>query len=606
MTSADHQTTLILLNEVLNQNFTNFTEAEIAFERKYANEYYKISEHDENVSYFGNVSRHQTILEKYGDKLTAISIESFEIIEEEDDDSSWLIKSLIRYCTALKKIELAHLSVDLGKLFSNLPNLTHCSLTYLDINDDDWTRIKLPNLKYLIIKGDIRLNSDHFAMFIENNRQIESLELNTHFNNLEAISGKLKALKHLKIEGPDKLASDQLNAVEFDSLESLNINCIDIIPVLKMFRNGCNNIKKLDVTLPLQVFQEIAVDEDALTAVICLYEKTTAISIENVKFTQFQIEQFGKHLQHLTSLSLEMKTDGDFTCQLIHLVPIFTTLIEFSVKIDVEMMNGLNYDFHQRFLSATANNRADFHLTLISQNNDQLIFSKETIHQKKSGSKPILIHWIGYETASSVSKVNILDLKDNILKCLFDRMDLISLNVLKQTCRKLKSKVIDYVEEIFQTRTFICNAGDNIHELRHIFQSFGQYFRILKIQVPALCEKTEVFGLINRFCKNVTEISLINHSFTNGLISPVQFELPQLEQLSYQNYTSIDLEIGAFANCARLQRLDLELRSCDSAIDEINVSFLNQKEILVHFVTKISLTNCYYFRYCSKTPHSSI
>lgn len=559
MTSNEQQTTLTVLNKVLEQNFNSLIEAEAAFLQKYLNETYNIFDPEGGAPY----QHHQTILEKYGNQLVAISIEGVDLIDEvidSDDESNWLIQLLTRNCTGLKKLELAHLDVDLRKLFSSLQNLTHCSLVYLDISGGDWTECQLQHLKHLKIKADIRLKWDSFEKFIDNNRQIEWLDLRTNFHPLRIIHDKLNVLKELKIDGLHfgyTLASDQ-EMVKLDKLESLTIKCFDIVPVLQKFRSGCDNIKELTLTLTPEIFKETPIDEDAFTSVICSFEKLTSLTVANVKFTEHQIGQFGR-LKHLTSLYIEMKASDDLSNQILRLIPKLGASTELRIKFDVKLLGGYNYEFHRQFLEASAKSQANLKLILMFCDNEELIVSKDLILHIEDGSTPVIVHWTGYEAASSTSKVNIADLEGGSLRRFLDRLDLLSLNVLKQTCRTMQTKVTEYVEAAFQTRTFICNAGQHISNLRRFFQSFGQYFRIIKIEIPAFCEETEVFSLVNRFCKNATEMHVVNRSFTDGLINPVQFSLPKLQQLNLRNFNDINVEISAFASgCPMLQRLELE------------------------------------------------
>lgn len=568
MNPDEQKQSVIFLGKHFRRNFSHLNEAEYAFRRKYiySNNYFKINGNEDT----SDQKHNQFILSKYGSKLTAISVESVDLVDG-DVESDWLLDSIVENCISLKKLALHFLTADFGKLFSKLPQLTHLSINYLDTYDKDWSRVNLPNLRYVSIKADVRLESHQFAAFIANNPKIEIMELKLHFSPLQGIDGKLNALKHLKICGPDFLANSQIadQVVRLDSLVTLDIDCIDIVRVLQIFRKGCDTIKYLSICSK-QIFQRIPLDMEAFLTALGSFGQVRTLAIVNIKLNEQMIKRIGITLQNLSSLSIEMQTGPNIVTEVLSVVPTFRYSHELTIRLDCRMTNSMNYDFHKRFVDAVTKHRSDFKLKLIFRNNDQLIFTNESIMQKKGTSKPIRIHWTGYEAEYSASNVHMFDLRTKHFKTLYDSMDLLSLLQLKLTCHQMQSNVQLYVDDAYQRRTFVCSSNDNMNELHRLLQHFGQYFRYLRIHISSICESTEIFSWINQYCKNVTHMYLLNQSFTTRLIHPVQFELPHLEELVYQADNNIDLEISAFGGCLSLQHL--EVRSPGKLDDKVPVS----------------------------------
>lgn len=138
---------------------------------------------------------------------------------------------------------------------------------------------------------------------------------------------------------------------------------------------------------------------------------------------------------------------------------------------------------------------------------------------------------------------------------MFDYIDLFTLTLVSQTCHSMDLKVRNYLTQKYEHCAFNLIAYNN--EWSNIFPFFGQYFHEMNIEIPssAFLAEPYLFGCVNKFCTNLVKLS-IKHGGCFDIISP-DFTLPKLEKFKYENICGGDIEVGMFAHCPTLKRIEL-------------------------------------------------
>lgn len=525
-----------------------------AFERKYAKRRYEMSG-------LRNAQRglHRAILHKFGSKLTSIFIYKYDLINRDRH----MMDLIVQNCTSLTKFELIDVSIDLGEFFSHAQNLTFCSLNGVVVDENcNWQIYSLPRLKHLEIRFKYELEIAAITEFLNRNRQIVTLAIDSEHNLLPIIAKRLNRLKDFKIVDYGQITvADATTAaaatiatatdaiVNLNSLQSLEIFSDDPDPMLRYIQNGCKNLEQLIVVFKNQT----KLDKSILLA-MSPFERLTTLKIFYAEITMNQIKLLEPRLSHLKSLHIEMFTSNELAENILWISSAFKKLINLEIQLDsVHCPNGWNYNFHQRFLMAIGNERNDVKLNLLFREH-KLIISRDSIYHARDGSNPILVHWVGYEAENSHSSVNICHMNDQSLWHLFDFIDLISLDILQRTCRHMRNKIQLYMNQKYEEKIFSFLADEHWTKWFYVLKHFGIYFRRIQMRIPssAYHEEDGLFTCVNYFCPNIVELRFRH----NGLfVLAPEFTLTNLRILKYDGCE--DMEIGMFAECPHLERLEL-------------------------------------------------
>lgn len=519
-----------------------------AFERKYAHRRYEMSG-------LRNAQRglHRAILHKFGSKLTSIFIYKYDLINRDRH----MMDLIVQNCASLTKFELIDVSIDLAEFFSHAQNLRFCSLNGVVVDENcNWQMYSLPRLKHLEIRFKYELELAAITEFLNRNRQIETLAIDTEHNLLPIIGKRLNHLKDFKIVDygqitvADATASNSMDAVvNLNSLQSLEIFSDDPDPMLRYIQNGCKNLEQLIIVHKNQT----KLDKSILLA-IGPFERLTTLKIFYAEITMNQIKLLEPRLPRLKSLHIEMLTSTELAENILWISSAFKELSNLEVQLDsIHCPNGWNYNFHQRFLMAIGNERNDVKLNLLFREH-KLIISRDSIYHARDGSNMILVHWVGYEAEKSQSSVNVCHMNDQSLWHLFDFIDLISLDILQRTCRHMRSKIQLYMSQKYEQKIFSFLADEHWTKWFYVLKHFGIYFRRIQMRIPssAYHEEDGLFTCVNYFCPNITELRFKH----NGLFTLApEFTLTNLRTLKYDGCE--DMEIGMFAECPHLERLEL-------------------------------------------------
>lgn len=418
--------------------------AKRAFQRKYANRRYEMSG-------IRNDRRglHRAILHNFGSKVTHLFIYKYDFV----NCDRHIMNLIVQNCTNIIKFELIGVSIDLAEFFSHAPNLTFCSLNGVIVDEkNDWKIIALPRLKHFEIRFKYKLQMASIAEFLNRNRQIETLAIDTEHNLLPIIGKRLNRLRDFKIVDYGQITVADASAatvsnstdaiINLNALESLEIFSDDPELMLRYIQTGCKNLQQLII-----VFKNQTKLEQSILLAIGPFERLTALKILYAKITMSQIKLLASHLPHLKSLHIEMFTGCELAENILWISSAFKKLTNLEIQLDsVHCPNGWNYNFHQRFLRAIGNERVDLKLNLLFREH-KLMISRDSICHTRDGSNPILVHWVGYEAEKSHTKVNILQLNDQSMWHLFDFIDLNSLDILQRTCRDMRTKIQIYMSE---------------------------------------------------------------------------------------------------------------------------------------------------------------
>lgn len=352
-----------------------------AFEHKYANRRYEISG-------LRNAQRglHQAILYKFGSKLSSIFIYKYDLIHRDRH----IMDLIVQNCIAITKFELIDVSIDLAELFAHAPNLTFCSLNGVIVDENsNWQMYSLSRLKHLEIRFKYDLELVSITEFLNRNKQIETLAIDTELNLLPIISERLNRLKDFKIVDYGQIgqvhrvsgsSSTHTPVVHLDALVSLEIFSDDPNPMLHYIRNGCKNLEQLIVVFKNQT----KLDKSILLA-IGPFERLTSLKIFYAEITMNQIRLLEPRLPHLKTLHVEMFACTELTDNILWILSAFKTLINLEIQLDsVHCPNGWNYDFHQRFLAAIGDERSDVKLNLLFREH-KLIISRDAIFHARDG-----------------------------------------------------------------------------------------------------------------------------------------------------------------------------------------------------------------------------
>lgn len=524
------------------------------FERKYARRRYEMSG-------LRNAQRglHRAILHKFGSKLTSIFIYKYDLIHRDRH----VMELIVHNCASLTKFELIDVSIDLAELFSRAQNLTFCSLNGVVVDENcNWQIYSLPRLKHFEIRFKYELEMAAITEFLNRNRQIETLAIDTEHNLLPVIGKRLNRLKDFKIVDYGQITvADATTAtaatagssteaiVNLNSLQSLEIFSDDPDPMLRYIQNGCRNLGQLIVVFKNQT----KLDKSILLA-MSPFERLTTLKIFYAEITMNQIKLLEPRLPHLKSLHIEMFTSNELAENILWISSAFKRLTNLEVQLDsVHCPNGWNYNFHQRFLMAIGNERIDVKLNLLFREH-KLIISRDSIYHARDGSNPILVHWVGYEAEKSQSSVNLCHMNDQSLWHLFDFIDLISLDILQRTCRHMRNKIQLYMSQKYEQKIFSFSADEHWTKWFYVLKHFGIYFRRIQMRIPSYAyhEEDGLFTCVNYFCPNIVELRFRH----NGLfVLAPEFTLTNLRILKYDGCE--DMEIGMFADCPHLERLEL-------------------------------------------------
>lgn len=456
--------------------------AKHVFEQKYASRSYRMYFVEKKVN-------HRAILKKFGGKLSGMDINKVDMLRK----NRWVLNVIRENATTLNKLALSSIDVDLTWMLACLQNLKSCELAYLNVRDSSWAALALQPLKHIEMVELRGLSDEILVEFFDNNRQLESLSFYSYqLNVLDKIHDRLHMLKHLQVEfAITEDYPSELNIIKLDSLESLDVRFIDyeysvdnndVSRVLQAFRNGCTNINQLSV----QCHQNSAAD-DVLTTIYA-FDKLKSLDISDVELTSKQLTSLQRKLPNLNAIKVTMvfpfEIDGEdlnqdmIVNEILSILSNSPHLNELSIKISLEdvSVDCFNYDFFTRFSLAIENNRNDIKLNLHSYSWNVFV-SRNKIMHKLNHSKPVLIHWTGYEADRSISEVRMSDFNEKNLWSLFDRMEPADLYALQQTSQNMESKVTKYAEENFKHRLL------RFSRLDQTFQGLIKHFVKVELKI---------------------------------------------------------------------------------------------------------------------------
>lgn len=553
----DAHSLVTMAPEILQRIFSNFNDetllmashvctlfaslAKKAFKRKYARKKYIISPKTRV-----NCGFHRVILNRFGEGLEAVVIFKYNLISSDH----CLMDSLTRNCHNIRKLELLSVSIDLAELFSHLPDLSYCSLNGGTIQNETWARHHMARLNHFEIGNVSGLKYDHLKEFFNNNKQIEILSVDVSgFDVLLVIHNRLKMLKKMKMR--NYAWSTDLEAINLCSLESLELYGHVFTHELHLIKNGQNKLKNLTI-----VFMWNSPLRDSTLTAICSFNELTSLKILYAEIKVNQVKLIGQNLPNLASFHFHLDFGEELEDDIFAVLAMFPALTSLVIVLEISCSEKFNYDFHTRFQAVI--NRPDVQLNLLFREDELIVSNDKILKVSEKGKKidPIIVHWSGYESQNSVSKFTWFHLNEKSLWSLFEHLDIVSLRILQKTCKEMKLKVHKYFKDTFERRAFNFIANEDAREWHNIFQTFGQYFQMINLEIPSTSyQERFLFGLINRYCTNLCELNLIHNGFFD-IVEP-NFSLPNLRTLKCKNQSENNIEISVFAHCPKLEYLEL-------------------------------------------------
>lgn len=493
--------------------------AKMTFKRKYAKQQYIVSPKNKV-----NRGFHKVILNRFGEGLQAIAIYKYNLFF----NGKFLMDSLIWNCHNIRKLELLKVTIDLAEIFLHLPDLSYCSINRSTLESETWSKYHLAQLSHFEIGHMAGLKCDQLKEFLNNNAQIQILSVDVYdFDVLPIIHNHLNMLKILKMS--EYAYPTDLVALNLCSLESLELCGHGSTHQLYLFKNGHNNLKHLTL-----VFMKHSWLHDFTVTAICSFNELINLKILYGTITADQMKLIGQSMPNLASLHFHLDSRKTVIADIFAVLEAFPALTSLVIVLNKILSPKLfNYDFLTRFQAVI--NRPNVKLNLLFRE-DELVVSNDKILKVGANGKrfdPITIHWTGYEAQNSISKFTIFHLNEKCLWRLFEYLDLASLRILHETCNDMKLKVQKYLKDTFELRAFNIIAEDNQREWYNIFESFGQYFRMINLEIPSTVDQQVfLYGLINRYCKNLCELNLM-HNGSFYIVKP-HFSLPNLRKLNIQ------------------------------------------------------------------------
>lgn len=445
----------------------------------------------------------------------------------------WLFSHIRMKCTSLTKIKIKMGAIDDLSWLSK-PTLTHLSFEWsaLDGMHDSLTQ--------------------SFIRFIYQNHQLQELHLSgdVNINIVRHFNGQLKKLRSLTI---NNMSTTQLNqpitVIKLENLITcdLNLNNETLVPILNAIELGCNSIEKLYLE---DQDGHIGWDDEMITAVCQFGNKLTSLRLCSENLSVDQLNTVVQSLPKLSSLYLfGVRSNLDeviSSCANISQLRIEVWLNDVWI---VELPN-LNIEWLANF---TRCNKCK-QITIECFEAVGSTVSTEGEVRKNNQ----LIYWSGYDVIYNQSTLTLLDLRDNPLKKIIGLLDQNSQIALYNTCKQTQTAVRDFISE----KEFSV-SGHLTENYDDIFRSFGKDIRSMKVSISYgrwiatereyLSKAIQFWSLINRYCTNLTELTIDDFS---KLESMEHFLLPKLTKLTL--YIPVSYQILRIFNCPVLTQLKVK------------------------------------------------
>lgn len=480
-------------------------------------EYYELNIYSANR--IEQQNQYRPFFTMFGEDMIAIQIEFHE--RSRISNGHWVIDLIQRYCTKLEVVQICGTDseVDLSEILPRR-TLTQLFLNNLSTSNYAWTQYNYPKLIDFDASG---LNMDPVSIgrFIDNNRQLQSLDLEWNLitmDILQSFSGKLNELKKLSIPAGLADFSEVVTAIKLENLETFEINIDDETGalLLRSVAKGCKNIEKLDIT------NWTNWSRDKIDAK-CEFRKLKSLSLNASTLTVKHIEQLIQKLPNLSSFLLSSATIDEIYNNLLDIVLVCSKLKVLEIGFcDVTKRTNilaLNFDLLIRIAEITERNR-DMKITLRSYGESEKFVAIDGFVRCKDS----IIYWVG--------SLSLLNLDDKCMTKIISNLDLNAQSALYNTCTRTQKAVKDYVSN---TVFHVLDSFQTIDE--YAFQCLAPY--IGRMVVGHKIEPSfEQWMQINQYCTNLIELQIASAQQRD--IYQMNYLWPNLRKLTclvFRKYT---------------------------------------------------------------------
>lgn len=255
------------------------------------------------------------------------------------------------------------------------------------------------NLKQVHLIGVRNLNRETFSKFINTNRQLHALEIESIDTDLlDILDGRLNELKTLKYRQAHRFARD-LPTITLNALEQLTLELPDMETIVQSLQAmDCKQINSLD----LGPFCDDPVGDDIINAV-CAFKSLVSLKMTYWSITKSQIQTLAQHLHDLTELGIRMKEDANVEDSIHSALSFFPKLKRLEIILETHNFSTFVTDvkqrisdFHARF--AVFNTQIDLTDTadIVSTSKDRIYVCVDQFME---------LHWMDNLTEANVRKV---------------------------------------------------------------------------------------------------------------------------------------------------------------------------------------------------------
>lgn len=117
----------------------------------------------------------------------------------------------------------------------------------------------------------------------------------------------------------------------------------------------------------------------------------------------------------------------------------------------------------------------------------------------------------------------------------------------------MRTKIKVYMNQTYEHKLFSFKGDEHWTKWFYVLKHFGIYFRRIQMAIhTSYHEDDGLFACVNYFCPNIIELRLTHNGLST--LSP-DISLINLRILKYDGCE--DMEIGRFAECPQLERIEL-------------------------------------------------
>lgn len=521
--------------------------ANVVFNDRYADKYFRIdceSERQQEI--------YEQLFSRFSNGIRAIKAIDIHGI----DKNHWMAQMVHKHIgSRLQKLEFRNCTYKNGcDMLLSYMEITHLTIFGGDCDDNHWIHLpKYQNLQKFELRNFQFVTELTIDWILRNNSQLESLIL--HHASYDFTLAKLmkyiyKYLCHLKefivLDHSVEVVSSQEDMEKFlnvtAGLESLGFTIYTQQSDLneQLCANFCKNIKHLE--LLYNQINSTNSELNYLMEVACKFQNVEQLSL-NIDYAYHDTAPILALIESLPKLKYlhipqMMKNLAEWTLILLqrrdHLVKLVISIGD--GRPDDHQMNvfhhHLNANFHGKFLNAKRKGNVKIEY-LDRGRTIGCVTKKEIIWRNK------LVHWIGYDPIYSKSKVNLLDLADQMannqgldslhkhrspFNLILDYLDLNSLNALQECSSRSKQIVDDYVKRHSQQgKKFLLT--DEFYLNCNGLQQFAPYVKNLEVKLFDRYTSYMIKNTIGMYYENLTKLCFR----TYDPIRPDEFSFPNVQ-----------------------------------------------------------------------------